>query len=182
MLVQFVLFILTKIFLLRGRTASPRITFDRGSHLVAANHHSGLDPFVILASVRFRDFFRLAPFSFMTANVFIQPLWIRPLAWATGCFPAYPGLGEYGIDKAVSNLKDGYTVMIFPEGKRAKGKPVEAKRGVRVILDSVPEAHLILAHIKWDSSISVRSIRIAHLEGKAIPSTPNAVVDAIYKL
>ncbi len=181
-IVQFVLFILTKVFLLRGRGASPHIAFDRGSHLVAANHRAGLDPFVILASVRFRDFFKLAPFSFMTANVFMQPLLLRPLAWATGCFPAYPGLGPYGIDKAIDDLNHGYTVMIFPEGKRANGTRVEAKRGVRAILDGAPKAHLILAHIEWSSSVSVRSIRIAHLKGKAIPSTPNAVMDAIYKL
>ncbi len=72
--------------------------------------------------------------------------------------------------------------MIFPEGKRANGTRVEAKRGVRVILDGVPEAHLVLAHIEWKSSVSVRSIRIAHLKGKAIPSTPGAIMDAVYKL
>lgn len=182
MLIQFVLFIFTKLFILRGRGSSPRITFDHSSHLVAANHRAGLDPFAILASVRFRDFFRLAPFSFMTANVFMQPLWVRPLTWLTGCFPAYPGLGPYGIEKAIDDLHHGYTVMIFPEGKRANGTPPEAKRGVSEILNGVPEAHLILAHIEWNSPLSVRSIRLAHLKDEAIPSTPAAIMDAIYKL
>jgi len=180
--VQFVLFIFTKIIILRGRSVSPITSLGTDSHLIAANHRSSLDPFAILASLRTRDFFRLAPFSFMTANAFMRPPWLRPLAWMAGCFPAYPGMGPYGIDKALHDLDQGYTVMIFPEGKRVVGTTTKAKRGVGVILDGSPKTRLILAHIEWRSALSVRSIAIACPPQKTAPTTPDAIMKAIYSL
>lgn len=181
-IVQFFIFTFTKLFILRGRSASPRISFSSESNVIAANHHSGLDPFVIVASLRYRDFFRLAPFSFMTANRFMQPLWLRPVAWAAGCFPAYPGLGAHGIDKAVESLNEGYTLVIFPEGRRAKSKPLEAKRGIEIILQRSPRTRLVMARIEWHSTATVRSIRMAYPPDQTAPRTSKAIIDAIYAL
>lgn len=179
---QFVLFIFTKIIILRGQRATPYIRFTRSSYLIAANHRSGLDPFVIVSSLRIRDFFQLAPFSFMTSNKFIQPPLLRPFAWAAGCFPAKPGLGAHGIEKALSDLNDGYTVMIFPEGKRIKGIPEPPKRGVSVVLEQSPKTRIILSHIEWRTRYSVRSIRLSSPVDRSHLATPEAIMQAIYKL
>lgn len=181
-IVQIIIFTFTKLFILRGVSAAPRVTFTPGSHIIAANHRSGLDPFVIVSSLRFRDFFRLAPFSFMTANAFMRPLWLRPLAWAAGCFPAHPGLGAYGIDKAISSLADGYTLVIFPEGKRTKSAPLQAKRGIEVILQRSPQTRLIMAHIEWHAAVTVRSIRLSYPPVQVTPKTSGTIMDTIYAL
>lgn len=180
--VQFVLFVFTKVIVLRGHHASPRISFQHASYVIAANHPSGLDPFALLASLRFRDFFRLAPFSFMTANGFMRPLWLRPFAWAAGCFPAYPGLGPYGIEKALSDLEHGYTLVMFPEGKRVQGAPPKAKHGIEIILQKAPHTHLTIARIKWRSAFAISSIRIAHSPQPATPRTADEIMGAIYSL
>lgn len=179
---QFVIFIVTKIIVLRGHAATPRITFTHGSHIIAANHRSGLDPFAIVSSLRVRDFFRLAPFSFMTANRFMRPLWLRPIAWAAGCFPAHPGLGAHGIDKAVDDIRHGYTLVIFPEGKRTKEAGVKAKRGLTDIREQTPHTRLILAHIEWRGALSVRKIHIAYPSQDVAPKTSDDVMATIYSL
>lgn len=179
---QFVLFVVTKIFVLRGYTVTPRIAFTRGSHIIAANHRSGLDPFVIVSSLRMRDFFRLAPFSFMTANRFMRPVWLRPFAWAAGCFPAHPGLGAYGIEKAVEDIHRGYTLVIFPEGRRTQDASTKAKRGLTSICEQVPDARLILTHIEWRQRMSIGSITMSYPPSNTAPKTSHEVMDTIYSL
>lgn len=179
---QFVIFTATKIIILRGYGASPRISFTNERHIIAANHRSGLDPFAIVSSLRVRDFFALAPFSFMTANRFMRPLWLRPIAWAAGCFPAHPGLGAHGIDKAVSDLNAGYTLVIFPEGRRTKDPSVKAKRGLASIREQVPGARLILTHIEWRRTASIQQIHMNYPPKDTALHTSDEVMEAIYKL
>lgn len=180
---QLLLFMLTKAFVLRGRRAAPTIAFEAGPHLIAANHRNALDPFVLVSCLRFRDFFRLAPFSFMTANVFMRPLWVRPIAWAAGCFPAKPGLGAYGIDKAVDNLRHGYSVVIFPEGTRVRpGTTKEAKRGVSTILETLPSTPLVLVRLEWQRPYTIDFVGISYPKQSMAQSSADAILEAIYRL
>lgn len=179
---QFVIFTVTKIIILRGSSATPKTDFTKGRHIIIANHSAALDPFAIVSSLRFRDFFRLAPFSFMTANVFMKPLWLRPFAWLAGCFPAHPGLGPYGIQKAVLDVNNGYTLLIFPEGKRSKGMRIPAKHGIITILDQIPDSNMLFVHIKWKSTSTTHSIRVAYKRSNHIYRSPDEIMDEIYDL
>lgn len=181
-IVQFVIFLLAKLIILRGHRSSPRITLKQGSHIIAANHRSGLDPFAIVSSLRIRDFFRLAPFSFMTANRFMRPLWLRPLAWSAGCFPARPGIGAYGVDKAVDDLKHGYTLVIFPEGKRTTAAPLPAKPGIDMIISRTVNVRLILAHIEWHGPMKIQYMRVSYPPEKTMPTSGDSILASIYSL
>jgi 1-acyl-sn-glycerol-3-phosphate acyltransferase len=180
---QFILFSICKIVIVRGKHASSIPDFNKNSRIViASNHTHALDPFAVVSSIRYRDFFRLAPFAFMTSRYFFKMRWLRPMLWLAGCFPAHalpPFYNLVGIDAALAFLNRGYTLFIFPEGTRAKNGPLPAKRGVSEILQQVPNHELILAHIEWKRNPGA----VIHL-AKHTGSTddPQAILNAIYKL
>lgn len=181
---QFIIFSVCKLFIARGKHAETTPTFHRNKRtLFAANHSNYLDPFAIISSLRYRDYFRLAPFTFMTASLFFKKPGLKPLLWLAGCFPAHPLPNSKqlaGIEASVDFLNNGYTVLIFPEGKRVKGDAVPAKRGITEILQQSPSSRLVLAHIHWAKPTKLGYLRLADLPKH--PSDPQEILDKIYKL
>jgi 1-acyl-sn-glycerol-3-phosphate acyltransferase len=98
---------------------------ERGAAIVAANHRSFLDPFVIGVLAR-------RPVYYMAK----RELFERPLqAWllsALGAFPVDRGAGdEQAMATARELLERGECVVIFPEGTRIRRGPLAApRRGV----------------------------------------------------
>jgi 1-acyl-sn-glycerol-3-phosphate acyltransferase len=97
-----------------GREHIPR----SGPVLIAANHRSFLDPFVIGALTR-------RPVYYMAKRELFERRWQAWLLNALGAFPVDRGAGdEHAMSTARTILERGDCVAIFPEGTRVRSGPL----------------------------------------------------------
>jgi 1-acyl-sn-glycerol-3-phosphate acyltransferase len=104
----------------------------RGPLLLAANHRSFLDPFVIGTLVR-------RPIYYMAKRELFEKRWQAWLLNGLGAFPVDRGAGDtHAMDTARAILQRGDCVVIFPEGTRVRSGPLgDPRRGVgRLALES----------------------------------------------
>src|SRR5271165_5624708 len=104
-----------------GREHLPR----SGPLLIAANHRSFLDPFVIGSLVR-------RPVYYMAKRELFEKRWQAWILNAIGAFPVDRGAGDRdAMDTARAILERGDCVVVFPEGTRVRPGPLgEPRRGV----------------------------------------------------
>jgi 1-acyl-sn-glycerol-3-phosphate acyltransferase len=150
--------------------------------IIVANHRSKLDPFVIISYLPKELRSQLLPIRFMTANIYYFS-WQRPLMYLMGCFPSHPhkNFRNFGVDGAVNSLNKGYSMLIFPEGKRTKQR-IAAKKGVTTIAQSVEKPNFLLCHIDWESKEVELSFKLLGSSSTPEKLTPDQVMDAIYAL
>jgi len=104
----------------------------RGPVILAANHRSFLDPFVIATMTR-------RPLSYVAKReLFAHPVVARAIS-ALGAFPVRRGAGDgETMASARAVLERGGAVLIFPEGTRQRPGPLGVpRRGVgRLVLET----------------------------------------------
>lgn len=139
-----------------GREHIPR----SGPVIIAANHRSFLDPFVIATMAR-RPMYYVAK-----KELFSRP-WQAWLLNALGAFPVDRGAGdEASVDTAKAILARGDIVLMFPEGTRVRpGSLGSPKRGVgRLALETgapvVPVAVIGTEAIRRGWRIRPHKVRI----------------------
>jgi len=95
---------------------------SEGGAIIAANHSSYLDPIILSAAVPRK-------IAWVVRKDVYDIWWLRSLFGATGMIRV-----NGSVDKAISVLKEGKLVGIFPEGGRSfDGKLKGAKDGVAVM-------------------------------------------------
>jgi len=108
-----------------------------GPLLLASNHRSFLDPFVIGTLVR-------RPVYYMAKRELFEKRWQAWALNALGAFPVDRGAGDQAaMDTARAILARGDCVVLFPEGTRVRSGPLsDPKRGIgRLALETgVPVA------------------------------------------
>ncbi|MBA2439286.1 MAG: 1-acyl-sn-glycerol-3-phosphate acyltransferase [Thermoleophilaceae bacterium] len=103
-----------------------------GKLILAANHRSFLDPFVIGICIR-------RPIYFVAKSELFRNRMVGWLLNSLGAFPVRRGESdEESVATALALLARGEAVVIFPEGRRHRSGPLhEPKRGVgRLALES----------------------------------------------
>jgi 1-acyl-sn-glycerol-3-phosphate acyltransferase len=158
-----------------------------GPVIVAANHRSFLDPFVIGTMAR-------RPMYYVAKKELFRRRWVAWLLSSLGAFPVDRGANDAEmITTAKAILKRGGIVLIFPEGTRTRpGSLGNPKRGVgRLALETgvpvVPVAVFGTEAVRrgWrirPHKVSIRAGRALHfpqLEG-ASPALAGAVTDRIW--
>jgi 1-acyl-sn-glycerol-3-phosphate acyltransferase len=116
---------------------------SRGPLIIIANHKSFLDPLII--GLCFPFFSKVFPLRFIAKDSFFK----NPIGWifyrSLGAFPACKGQGLAESLKIPSQiLRDGGSVMFFPEGIRVRedcfGRP---KIGAAELASNFPEVPII---------------------------------------
>lgn len=101
-----------------------------GSVIIAANHISNVDPPALLSSI---GLVRL-PYIMTKKELFRWPFGWFFLRWGGIPVDRKREGGDLGaLRGAVSALKDGGCLAIFPEGTRAKGRDLKPKLGVALM-------------------------------------------------
>jgi glycerol-3-phosphate dehydrogenase (NAD(P)+) len=160
-----------------GREHIPR----SGPVLIAANHRSFLDPFVIGATAR-------RPVYYMAKRELFARRWQAWLLSSLGAFPIDRGAGdEQAMETARAILERGDCVVIFPEGTRVRRGPLgEPHRGLgRIALQSgarvVPVAVIGTEHVRRGWLVRPRRVRVRCGRALGFPRerTPSPAVAAI---
>ncbi len=113
-----------------------------GGALLAANHVSGLDPLLMIASCS-------RPLRFMIATEEYNRWWLKWLVRHIGCIPVdRAGQPEKAFQAALRSLDVGEVIGVFPQGRiQAPGEgPVALKRGV-VALAHLADVPIVPLHI-----------------------------------
>ncbi len=153
--------------------------------VIVSNHQTLLDPPGIFAALPFQTLYAISPVKFMTWHKYYHSKFKFPL-YSTGCYPSHGG-GLTGVKGAVYFAQHGYRSFIFPEGKRTReGHRQPAYDGIVKILDELPEARLILAHINWEERrklLSRPKLFVGFYEApeKLDRSNADAIMDAVYE-
>jgi glycerol-3-phosphate dehydrogenase (NAD(P)+) len=158
-----------------------------GPVLLAANHRSFLDPFVIGTCVR-------RPVYYFAKRELFEKRWQAWVLNALGAFPVDRGAGDRAaVDTAREILRRGDCVVLFPEGTRIrKGPLAEPKRGIgRLALEAgvpvVPIAVIGSEHVRRGWRIRPRRVRLRigrplsfPTGGNSSPALATAVTERIW--
>jgi 1-acyl-sn-glycerol-3-phosphate acyltransferase len=131
-----------------------------GPLLLASNHRSFLDPFVIGTMVR-------RPVYYMAKRELFEKRWQAAILNALGAFPVDRGAGDGdAMATARTILERGDCVVVFPEGTRVRPGPLgEPRRGVgRLALETgapvAPIALIGTEDVRRGWRIRPRKVRI----------------------
>jgi glycerol-3-phosphate dehydrogenase (NAD(P)+) len=166
-----------------GREHLPR----RGPLLLASNHRSFLDPFVIGTLVG-------RPVYYMAKRELFERRWLAWLLNGLGAFPVDRGAGDAAaMDTARAILARGDCVVLFPEGTRVRPGPLgKPRRGVgRLALETgvpvVPVAVIGTEDVRRGWRIRPRKVRIRvgaplcfPTTGRSSPAIAAAVTERIW--
>jgi 1-acyl-sn-glycerol-3-phosphate acyltransferase len=166
-----------------GREHLPRT----GPLLLASNHRSFLDPFVIGTMVR-------RPVYYMAKRELFEKPWQAWILNALGAFPVDRGAGDNGaMVTARAILERGDCVVVFPEGTRVRGEGLgEPRRGIgRLALETgvpvVPVAVIGSDQVRRGWRIRSRKVRLRAgaplrypLTERTSPALATAVTERIW--
>jgi 1-acyl-sn-glycerol-3-phosphate acyltransferase len=121
-----------------------------GPLIIASNHDSYWDPVVIgIAAIRLRQIRALSKSSLWKVKG------LNKVLDGMGQIPVVRGTKDTdALDRAMSELRAGACVGIFPEGTRSLGRKLRARSGIGRLAAAVPEATVVLAACEGATDIA----------------------------
>ena len=125
-------------------------------YIIAANHPARIDPFLISYSLPLKEFVKLLPLRFITADEYMVKPFLRPFLLLYGCFTTKETKKGTVLQRAVKLMERGETVFIFPTGRieRKKSK-YQAKVGVAYLNRYVDNSQIIPVHIQYGKKTNI---------------------------
>jgi 1-acyl-sn-glycerol-3-phosphate acyltransferase len=120
-----------------------------GPVIIAGNHDSYWDPVVIgIAAIKRRQIRALSKSSLWKVKGFSKVL------DGMGQIPIVRGTGDAdALDRAISELRGGACIGIFPEGTRSLGRTLRPRSGLGRLVAAVPEATIVPAAVTGSTDI-----------------------------
>jgi 1-acyl-sn-glycerol-3-phosphate acyltransferase len=127
----------------RGRVAGVELLPQRGPVLVVPNHDSQTDPLVLGIALRRRRQLR-----YLARADLWEIFGLGRVLDGLRQIPIERGVGDRAaLEHAVSALRAGEAVCIFPEGRLSLGGRLRARSGVGWLHAACPEATVLLATV-----------------------------------
>lgn len=127
--------------------------FPAGAKIIAPNHPSTTDPFFVAAMLGHQSFI-------LINNVLFQVPVLGEYLRRSGHIPVIAGRGQEAMGCAVEHLRQGHTVMIFPEGRISplKGGYHTPHTGVaRLAIESGAPVFPVGIHLRKDRIWAAKS-------------------------
>jgi len=121
-----------------------------GPLIVAGNHDSYWDPVVVgIAAIPHRQIRALSKSSLWKVKG------LKKVLDGMGQIPVVRGTKDIdALDRAMTELRAGACVGIFPEGTRSLGRPLRARSGLGRLAAAVPEAKVVLSAVSGTTDIT----------------------------
>jgi len=140
------------------REGEPKID-SNGKYIIASNHPSKLDPFIILASLPFKTFFKLIPTRFVTTQNYLTKWYHKMFLLPLGCISNKPKNGKKALEILEERINEGETIFIFPRGElEKKGIKSEPKVGAVYIEKNVKDSKIIPVNIYLSGKLNFKNL------------------------
>ncbi|HEX6388673.1 MAG TPA: lysophospholipid acyltransferase family protein [Solirubrobacteraceae bacterium] len=135
-----------------------------GPLMIVGNHDSYWDPVVIgLAAIERRQIRALSKSSLWKVKG------LNKVLDGMGQIPIVRGTGDAGaLDRAITELRAGSCIGIFPEGTRSLGRELRPRSGLGRLVAAVPEAVVVPTAVTGSVDIT-RPLRRPHLHVRFLP-------------
>lgn len=134
-----------------------KLNLKKGKYIIAANHPSKLDPFMLLAAIPFRTYLRLVPIRFITAEKYMDTWYKKIYMLPPGCVTTEPK-NRKCLDVLKECLNNRETIFVFPRGQLERRGKSPAKVGVVYLEREVKDAKIIPVKISVSRPITVTDV------------------------
>jgi len=180
-------------FVFRAKIAGVE-NIPRSNFIIAANHTAKIDPF-LLCLLPFSVVKRITPIYFLTSEYYYRKWYLYPVLKPLGCYPVVSRawtLDEF-LGSSFSKLRDGKTIMFFPEGKIVGENPETKARPGIGYLGAKSGKMVLPLRIRWGKSfLGIKQVTLLFGQPIFVQRGDNStdffrqeaqrIMDAIYSL
>ena len=130
-----------------------------GKYIIAANHPSRLDPFLILAALPLKTFIKLAPFVFVTSDKYLKNWSYKYILIMWGCVSNKKEKEGKPVEVLIKRLENNETIFLFPGGELEKeGKLKSPQVGTIYLEREVKDSYILPVKVEISNRINLMNL------------------------